>query len=297
MLSKEKIVQLLKYCAFLIFIGRAYQYLFFDAPFRAILWDDTLMPAIVEGLFKTPWSNYVTSATVDKWIQLSIKTNGLLFVIAAFSALFINTKNFKFLKFPIYIGGFLLVLLSALLMKEKFYHNAQFFEHAIQFGIPFVLLFSLKTQATPSNLSLILKILIAITFTSHGLYALGYYPIPGNFIDMTINATGFNEDTSVQILYFAGVLDLLLSILIFIPKVSRYALLYAVIWGLLTAFARTAANFNTDFIANSLHQTLYQVIYRLPHGLIPLVAYAIQNKKIIPNFKAQISKKALKPIL
>ena len=261
----------LKICAFLIFIGRAYQYLFFDAPFRAILWDESLLQPIVEGVFNVTWNDYVTSMTVDRWINRSIAINGFLFVIAGFASVLINKNNRKYLKFPILLGAWLLVILSILSAKDKFYHYGQFFEHAIQFGVPFVLVMITKAEMSIKRLSLVLKILIAVTFTSHGLYALGYYPIPGYFIDMTISTLNVNEDTAVLFLNIVGALDLVLAVMIFVPKLSKYFLVYAFIWGILTALARIVAFFNVDFITSSIHQTLYLVIYRLAHGFIPLL--------------------------
>lgn len=276
--TNKSLILLLKVCVFLIFIGRAYQYIYFDAPFRALLWDEGLLQPIVEGLFNTPWNDYVTNLEVDRWIKRAVKINGVIFILAAISSIFLNSKNIKYLKYPIFIGGITLVLLSFLTMKDRFFHYGQFFEHTIQFGTPFLLLLSYNSKYTLERLSFILKVFIALTFIGHGLYALGYYPIPGYFIDMTISCLNVTEDTAVIILNTAGILDILLSILIFIPKISKYALLYAFIWGILTALARIVAFFNADFIISSLHQTTHLVLYRLPHGLIPLLVYYIDYK-------------------
>ena len=278
MKSRSKIISLLKVATFLIFIGRAYQYIIYGAPFRALLWDEGLLQPIVEGFFNTPWNEYATSKTVDIWIENATLINGIFLAIAAFSGLLINQNNKKYLKRFIYFGSFSLLILSALLMKDKFFHNAQFFEHAIQVVTPLVLLFAIEKKLNFSQISKTLKILVAITFTSHGLYALGYYPIPGNFVDMTIISLGTSEDTSKTFLYVVGVLDIVLSILIFIPKISKYALWYAFLWGTATALARITGYFNSDLIAMSLESSLYRAIYRIPHGLIPLVIYFIDFK-------------------
>jgi len=278
MVSKLKIISLLKIAVFLIFAGRAYQYIVYGAPFRAFLWDQGLLSSLIEDFFNTPWNEYATSKTVDVWIERITLINGILLVLAAISALVINQSNKKYLKPIIYFGSFSLLILSVLLMKDKFYHFAQFFEHAIQVITPLVLLTALTENISFEKISKTLKILVAITFTSHGLYALGYYPIPGNFIDMTISSVGVSEDIAKIFLYVAGVLDIILSILIFIPKVSKYALLYAFLWGTLTAFARITGYFTSDLILLSLEGSFYQALYRIPHGLIPLVIYLIDYK-------------------
>jgi len=266
-----KKINLLKLSVFLIFIGRAWQHLFWDAPYRTFFWDESLLKPIVEGWFGGSWTIYATSSATDTFVQSIIKVKGILYLIAAFCALRINEKNKKWTRLPILIGGIGLVILSLLLTKEKFYHIAQFFEHSIQFGLPFVLLYTYKKAYEKSRLILILKILIAVTFFSHGLYAFGAYPVPGKFVDMVINILGCSEAFAITFLYVAGILDFILAVLLFIPKLDKYALIYAVLWGLLTAMARIVANFYWDFPLQSIHQNLHEVIYRLPHGLTPLL--------------------------
>lgn len=274
---------LLKISVFLIFIGRAWQHLFWDAPYRSFFWDESLLKPMVENWIGISWTEYATSLKTDAFVQNFIKSKGIIYLIAAISTMLITKKNKAIFKIPVFIGGISLIILSVLLAKEKFYHIAQFFEHSIQFGLPFVLLYSLKENYNKNKSLLILKVLIAITFFSHGLYAFGAYPVPGKFIDMVINITGCTESFAVLFLYVAGILDFVLALLIFIPKTAKYALIYAVIWGILTALARIVANFYIDFPLQSLNQNLYQVIYRLPHGLAPLfvlVTYHHNNKTL-----------------
>ena len=171
-MKANKILQILKWGSFFIFIGRAYQYLFWDAPFRTLLWDQALLEPLVNSLLNMEWQDYATNLKIDGYINSFQHTNGIIFLIAAIAALFINKKNQKLLKFPIFIGGIFIIMLSLLLTKEKFYHIPMFFEHTIQFSTPFLLLSFIKYQKT-SKLVLHLKIAIALTFTCHGLYAIG----------------------------------------------------------------------------------------------------------------------------
>lgn len=277
MLARPSTLRIVRICAFLIFLGRGYQYIFFDAPFRAVLWDENLLKSFVEFFFSISWNEYVTNLKVDRIIQKSITINGIMYIWAAIASLLITYKNRKWHSGIIYFGVIMLVLLSLLSTKEDFLHYGQFFEHSIQIGIPILLLFIVKKQAVVENkrVLLVLKILIAVTFVSHGLYALGYYPVPGHFVDMTILSTEMSQKNATLFLYIAGILDIVISVLIFFPKIAKPALLYACFWGLLTAFARTVANFNSDFLLDSLHQSLYQTIYRLPHGIIPFLAFKL----------------------
>ena len=282
----HKQLLLFKISVFLIFIGRAWQHLFWDAPFRSFFWDESLLKPIVENFLGTEWQSYATSPKTDKNIQLGIQFNGYLYLISSIASLILSKKNIKFIKPIIFLGGISLVILAILLTKEKFYHTAQFFEHSIQFSAPFILIYIFsKREPLKNKLIHILKIIIAFTFLAHGLYAFGFYPVPGNFIDMVIQIFGCSEDTAKSFLYIAGILDFVIAALIFIPKIDKYVLYYAVIWGLLTAAARLVANFQWDFPIQSIHQYMYQVLYRLPHGLIPLITIYIiqQTKKVKSN--------------
>ncbi|TYP72757.1 hypothetical protein [Aquimarina intermedia] len=270
--------QLLHLSVFLIFIGRAYQHLFWDAPYRTFFWDEALLKPIVEGLFNRSWQEYVTDLETDTLITTIIRINGYLYLSAAMATLAFLKYKHKLFTTIIFSGGCSLVLLSILLTKEKFYHTAQFFEHTIQFGLPFLLLYYRSKSVDKKMFLFLLNLSIAITFFSHGLYAFGFYPVPGTFVDMVIQILGTDETMSIHLLYIAGILDFAIAILIFVPKTALYILLYAVIWGFLTAMARIVASIDFIFFWQSLHQNLYETIYRLPHGIVPLIAYIIQQK-------------------
>ena len=63
---------------------------------------------------------------------------------------------------------------------------------------------------------LIMKVAIAVTFISHGLYALNYYPRPGHFTEMVMDILGVKEATAILFLNVAGILDFVIAVGIFI---------------------------------------------------------------------------------
>lgn len=277
-MKKSTILTLLKFSVCCIFIGRAWQHLFWDAPYRSFFWDEGLLQPIVESLTSMTWQEYATSPKTDAFIQGWIRINGFIYLLAAIATFTIKKTIKTYQRIPILIGGIGLIVLNILMTKEKFYHLAQFFEHSIQFGLPFFMLWFFKNQNNSSKAKLILKVLIALTFFSHGLYAFGAYPVPGKFVDMVIQIFGCSEELAITFLYIAGILDFIVAVLIFVPKIEVYALWYAFAWGILTALARIVANFYIDFPLQSIHQNLYQVIYRLPHGLVPLLVLLFLGK-------------------
>ncbi len=125
-----------------------------------------------------------------------------------------------------------------------------------------------------------MKVAIALTFTCHGLYAIGYYPRPMTFMTMTQNILGVNSAGVNSFLNLAGVLDFVVALGIFVlkGKAKKAALWYAVIWGALTSFARIIGNYYLDFPLESLHQWVFEAVLRFPHFLIPLVLIVAFNK-------------------
>ncbi|HIP48397.1 MAG TPA: hypothetical protein EYG92_05470 [Lutibacter sp.] len=266
---------LLKTSTFLVFIGRAYQHLFWDAPFRSLLWDEQLLKPIVQGLFGVKWHSYVTDLVIDSSIQSIIQLHGILYLLAAIAVVLIQPNSKRWMRIVLYLGGFNLVFLAFLLFKEKSYQIPQFFEHSLQFGVVFTLLYYLK-RPNYSKLLFYLKVLIALTFFSHGIYALGVvYPIPSDFITMMLNITPLTETFVIDLLFLIGVLDILLAFLIFIPKLAKWVLLYAFVWGSITALARITSGLQYEISLMILHQYLFESLYRIVHGLIPLLAFLL----------------------
>jgi hypothetical protein len=268
----------LRLATFLLFAGRAWQHLFWDAPFRALLWDQNIMEGIVLFLRGGTWQEYVTSAATDRFIQWPITGFGIFYALMALVTLFIREKHHKKFLALYILSSVSLAFLAFLYTMEKFYHAGQFFEYAIQIMLPLLFWYTLAQRMNPGRLLTAMKIAVALTFSAHGLYATGFYPQPGVFVDMFISILRVSETAAVKMLFVAGILDFGVSVALFTPRLSRYALLYAALWGGLTAVARTWANFYFDFPLSSLHQHLHETLFRLPHMLVPLAAFFILQK-------------------
>lgn len=279
-MNKPKIISLVKLCAFTVFIGRAYQLYFFGGPYRAILWDESLLTPIVEGVFNYTWFEYATSSTVNSWIEGWTKLNSIIFLIAAIFCLFWNQiKWIRLKRFFVGLGLWLLFLLAICMVKDRNYDFLQLFEMSIQLTAPFLLWKNIKMNPENKNLIFGLKVAIALTFIPHGLLAMGFPFRPGYFIDMTITILGVNETQATQFLFMVGFLDVLLALLVFVPKLSKYALWYMIIWGFSTAFARLVSGFNIDFISSTIHGSTYLTVYRLAHGILPLIVLLLELKR------------------
>ena len=285
-MNKIKIISLIKLCAFTVFLGRAYQLYFFGAPFRAILWDESLLTPIVEGVFNYSWFDYATSNTVNNWINGFTKLNSVIFLIASICCLFWNQIKWeRFKRVIVGIGLVLLFLLAICIVKDRNYDILQFFELSIQLTAPFLLWKRISINSENRKLIFGLKIAIALTFIPHGLFAMGIPYLPGHFIDMTIVILGVNEIQATQFLFVIGLLDILFALLIFVPKLSKYLLCYMMIWGFATAFARLVAGFNINFASSSIHGSAYLTVYRLSHGILPLIVLLLEMKRTQQSIK------------
>ena len=259
-----------QFAAAAVFLGRAWQHLFWDAPYRALLWDQSLMEGLILRVFKLNWHDYVSDTAIDQGINTFTDGMGYFYLICFFAAIFLN--RFPRVCRPILLAGSIgLIILSGLYYKEKFMAIGQFWEYTLQWSSPLFLLALHKNQHISKRLVLLLKIAIALTFTCHGLYAIGYYPRPGNFSEMIINILGASDKQAVIILNVAGLMDFVVSLLIFFPRILAIpALIYAVLWGFATTIARVWAYFHLAFWQESLMQWLHESVMRFPHFLIPL---------------------------
>lgn len=282
----KTIFLLLKVAAFTVFLGRGYQHLFWDAPYRSLLWDQKLLEPIM-ALFTIDWKSYVTNLKADAFIQNWIKGTGVLYIVCAIIVASIKTNIPKWKRIVLYVGISQLLLLSVLLTKEKFYHIAMFFEHSIQFTTPILFIWYIM-QPKNKKILLVLKIVIALTFFCHGLYASGFaYPLPANFMSMTATILKVSDTTAKLLLIIAAILDVIIAIGIFIPKIDKYILLYAAFWGLITAFARPWSNLTYDFSFLSIHQSIHEMLYRLSHGLIPLALFLLlKNREQLKEYSS-----------
>ncbi|TRX48294.1 hypothetical protein FNH22_29410 [Fulvivirga sp. M361] len=272
-LLANSIPNLLRISCLFVFTGRAWQHLLWDSPFRTFFWDQGLLEGIVTTFSDMTWFEYVTSPSTDHSITILTRAFGIFYLFMAILTLIAQPRMRK-LSWLYGLSSFFLAVLAFFYCKEKFYHTAQFFEYAIQFLTPVFFSLSLFKDITRARLVFYMKIAVTLTFISHGLYAFEYYPRPGVFVDMTVNILGVSETKAHQFLTVAGLVDFVLAIGIFLPRYGQYFLLYAALWGFVTAIARTWSNLVYDPLSLSLmNQYLHQTIYRLPHGMIPMIIF------------------------
>ena len=239
------IVQILRLSCFFLFLGRGWQHLFGGTPYSSQLFAHGL------GVFYI-----LMSIGVTIWEDRHTYGQALLWLSSA-----------------------TLILLSFLYFQNKNYEPPQFFEYASQVLSPIFLATALYTPKRLSSSGFLraVQVAVALTFFSHGLYALDIFPRPASFVNMTMLSLGVGGPFAEGFLWTAGILDMLVTVGIFLGRYSRVFIIWCIIWGLFTALARTWAFTSfTPELGSILFQRLPDTLYRMPHTLIPLLLLVIQ---------------------
>jgi|AntRauTorckE5430_2_1112549.scaffolds.fasta_scaffold31010_2 hypothetical protein len=282
--------RILQWSAASVLLARGWQHLYWDAPFRALLWDQAWMEGMVQAVLGMDWQTYVTHPNTDWWIQQLVFGTGVFYVLAGTVAITIHRWG-RPGRVVLWLSSLGLIILAGLYCKDKFFFLGQFFEYTLQFTAPAVLAWVAVDPKKRFNQSLLLflKVGIALTFTCHGLYAVGYYPRPGYFVFMVMSILGVDEISAAYFLQVAAALDFLLSILIFLPgRIARVALVYAAFWGLSTTLARPWAYAYVATWDTILLQWVHEAVMRFPHFLIPILALGISGSfRKLPGLSRQ----------
>jgi hypothetical protein len=277
--KKNKVKLLLLAALSCLLLGRVWQHLFWDAPYRTIFWNEEFLKPVINTLTNLTWHQYVTHPLVDQFIQYFIKMIGIFYALGLYVCWKLDHQKK-------WMGNYLLVLFLSLLFLailqtiEKFLYAGMFLEQAIQFSTPLILYLAYFKTKYFLKYKIALKIIIACTFIGHGLFAIGFYPVPGSFIDMVVTVFGASESTARLFLKTVGCLDLAAAGLLFIPALTIPMLYFMTFWGGATALARIIAHIDFELFSFTGHQWVLETLVRIPHALIPLMAiFIFQNKK------------------
>ncbi|MCI5059190.1 MAG: hypothetical protein MRY83_23965 [Flavobacteriales bacterium] len=255
---------LIKLSLICVIIAYLVQGLCWEFPFLDVFWNKHFF-----GHFTNDWEQYIRSE-IPHSLHKNLSIGFILILLITGITVFTN-RLVQMLK----IMFIILLILSMLKFYENGFRIGIFLEYGIQFTLPLLLYYQLKTKFTKTKTIALMA--IAITFLGHGLFAISYYPQPGTFLDMFSNILGLNEANSKRMLILFGFLDIVLLPSLIWKKTRKYSIYYFILWGFLTAFARLWANFGIYSHSDFVIQWFWQFLVRLPHGLIPL--YILINDK------------------
>lgn len=266
-----------------VLIGWGILHLFWDAPYRTVLWNQGFLEGIVSGLFNTPWGDYAANPAVDRSIQFGIRVvGGVLTLLAVFSLVVKErARSAAFL----FLGSAIVALVSFLHYLDTGSRIGMLIELTAQIVAPALLWLHLRDLGkggdalrTDQRLFLFIKIAVGLTFFGHGLYAIGFYPVPGPFIDMTIAILRVTEPEARMLLRIAGIFDVLIPVGLCFHRFTPAIFIYAAIWGVLTTLARPVSHLMLEGQASNWSFFLAQTLIRIPHFALPVAGLLLARK-------------------
>ncbi len=252
-------------------------------PYSALLWNEPLLAPWLKNVLGIDWASYSTSYYPIK--VLEIVSGGFLSVSLLVVVLFLGKSGLS--KILLGISTFFLLINAVLYGIDRIFFFVQFAEYALQWSSPLFLLAWVNNRANHAKFLNYAFLACAITFAAHGLYALGVFPRPAQFVEMTMSILRLSENGAVHLLIIAGYLDILVALLVLVPSriVRTTALSYMVVWGFLTTAARWVAHvkLHLPWWPDTLLEWTPEVLVRFPHFLAPLAALLVLRARTKPS--------------
>ena len=258
---------LIRYSFYALVGGMIIKHFFSDMPYRAFLWNESLMRPLIELLPFITWSQYVSSNGVEELITPAQFILGTFLIVVLLGAFYFSQR--KIYARLLYICGIYLFILSLFYTMYRSYQVGEFLEYFLRWTTPFLFLLLLKNEK--GFLVRIATWACSATFIGHALYAIGFHPVPGNFVHMVITGFGFQDQAALNFLFVVGILDILAAVGIFINNgyIRIASLAWMIIWGFLTAFARIWVNVDFQEFWSEMLLWGPEFLIRFPHFLVP----------------------------
>ncbi len=261
----------LRWAAVSVCLATGAKALLHDLPLRALLWDAAWWTWFANAAGYS-WTEWVTDPAVDQSINgLNLGLGLLLLAVAALLAF----GRSRAVGVAVVLATILLLLQHFLIAKEAFWQLGQVLELGLQTGAPLIWYAYIKGPRGEAYWRWV-RWVVATTFVGHGLYAVGFHPVPANFVLMTQAGFGVGEALARQLLISVGILDFLAAFFLVLPfrRAQWLALCWLLPWALLTTVARLWSYGGLVGMGTLLRQWLPEVVLRLPHLLVPL-AFAL----------------------
>ncbi len=268
-LQHRNLILLLRFVCVSLLLGRAWQCFRWETAISNVVLDPNGMGKLLESVYAASLHEIYSNRLAENLIVGIDYVLGSILLIGALTAIFFSQKR-TWLKWFLYLSVIGLILIHFAEFYNKNFYTGLLLEHSLQIASPVFLLMAVRGNKTERTL-LFIKIATAITFVCHGLFAVGYYPVPGYFVDMMIKGFGMDESLARNSLLVLGILDFVFAAAIFIRPVIKPALLYGILWGFLTALARIYTTFDADFFGNWFSQYFFEFLVRFSHFIAPLI--------------------------
>lgn len=263
----------LRFGTFACLAGWTWVHLYWEGPYGVLLWHNGSY-ALAEKLGFS-WDSFAGSGANDGVVQRGIGLIGWLYLVCAIMSLIVR-KSSRWQCATLFAASGLLFLLAFAKYVGAQRQLPMLVEYGGQFLMPSIFALALRFGVRHRLTVAIATIGFVMTFVGHGAYALGIiWPTPSNFFAMTSVILKVDHDAAVNFLRVAGVLDLLVCLGLFMPRLRVISAAYAAIWGLMTALARPVAGMSFSLNYWGADQFLHEAICRAPHFIIPLFLFLI----------------------
>lgn len=264
----------LKVLLSITFLARGWLTYRWDSPIRGLLWSEEFLAPVLQKYLGLDWGEF--AANSDKGITIGLELSGILLMVSALIPWLPLRAKFAV---PLILPAILIVILDAWARYvDSAFQLGMLIEYALQLGIPFLWLFARLGKSRPQKQPWVIatKILIAMTFIGHGMYAVGLHPVPWRFQSMTQDILRLSESNSLLFLRTVGYLDFVVAIGLFIRAIEKPMLIYMVFWGATTALARILSQ------PTQLDPWLVETLVRSVHWGVPLLVIWNQLGRV-PN--------------
>jgi len=262
----SRVFRLFQVSLIAIFLGRFLQHWFSDLPYRVLIWDEALLKPIVEQLGCT-WEYYANTFASDQHIFLLIRVLSIFMILSIVWVIRPDNKN-NLLRIATIIAVFLLFAITFAYWKDYFWSIPQLMELCLHWMLPLAFLLHWTQWYNFQNW---IFIGLASTFIGHGIYAMGYLPLPGNWVDLAINSFNCSEGMAKLFLQIVGYGDVIASLLLLVPRLRLYGLYYMAVWGFCAMLGRgIGIQYMGDPIFQFSIRLFSEMIIRFPQWLVAL---------------------------
>lgn len=255
-------INALKFCVSITLIARGWLTWRWESPFRGIIWKEDWWGGVVED-----WATFAT--TSDPTISSGLMILGCVMMVGGVVPWLLPAL--PKLRWALLFFAGLLVLDSAARWINTDFDLGMAIEHALQMVAPIALFMAMSLPDNVRPWITTVTIATALTFVGHGLYAMGFHPVPLSYQTMTMNILSVSQDSAFLILKIAGWLDVLAAACLFVRPLHFTALLYIIAWGAATALARIVAHGNLD-------PWLWETAVRTSHWMLPLLLLLLTRR-------------------
>jgi hypothetical protein len=243
-----------------------------DSPIRELIWEEKWWTPVL-AKFDITWGHF--ARTSDLWITPTLKWTGFFLMGSALIPWLAALPRLRWMRWFLLPAMLILVLDAFSRWIAKDMQAGLAMEYGLRVFAPLALLLCLRQGGALSPVrrrivTWLLLLASALTFTGHGLYAMGYYDIPLAFRLMTTEILPLSEEASLLFLKTAGWLDFVVVALVFLPATRLAALIYMGLWGGATTAARIWAYYDPTLPWKGLDPWLAEALVRTPHWLVPL---------------------------